>query len=514
MPTTEIPASVLGLVKSSQSPHIVTFVIFLLFISIIAYYGCVSIYNTWLHPLARYPGPRLAAAGQWWMISSYFNGRTPTDLLKLHNQYGPVVRTAPNELSYINPSQWREIYGYKPQGQAEFAKDHKYFSGLKFDPIILTADRHYHGYIRKLLAHGFSEKSLRDQEPILKQYIDTMCRRLYEESQDGLQSVDILSWYNFLIFDFIGFLAFGESFDCLTNSSFHTWVRIFFSEARSLSYSQMTSRLPYLLQAPFERWFVPQKVRSDRKTLRSLNEEKIKHRLENKPGVIDFMDKLVEAYHSGKMTLKQLEGNAYILTGAGSETTATLLAGLTWLLLKHPRVLGKLTSEIRTAFQSADEINIGRLNNCKYLLACVEEALRIYPPSSQPHHRIVPPNGAVINGEFVPGGTSVGIPIYAACNSPLNWTQPEAFIPERWIADKDSIFFGDKKEAAQPFSYGPRNCIGRNLAYAEIKLVISRMVWHFDMENATEGDWMDQRVYLVWEKSPLWIKLHPAKQAQ
>jgi cytochrome P450 len=56
-------------------------------------------------------------------------------------------------------------------------------------------------------------------------------------------------------------------------------------------------------------------------------QEKIDHRLKNHPPVPDFMDKLVEAYNSGKMSPKQLEGNAQILIGAGSETTATLLSG-------------------------------------------------------------------------------------------------------------------------------------------------------------------------------------------
>lgn len=160
------------------------------------YYGALSIYNIWLHPLAKYPGPRLAAASPLWMILSYFHGRTPTDLLKLHNKYGPVVRTGPNDLSFISPMQWREIYGYKSRGEVEFARDPRYFSGLGNDPIIFTADTNYHGYIRKLLGHGFSERSLREQEPILKEYINTLFHRLDKECQNGEQPLDIASWFN------------------------------------------------------------------------------------------------------------------------------------------------------------------------------------------------------------------------------------------------------------------------------------------------------------------------------
>jgi len=157
-------------------------------------------------------------------------------------------------------------------------------------------------------------------------------------------------------------------------------------------------------------------------------------------------------------------------------------------------------------------MSIASLNECKYLLACIEEALRVYPPSPQPHHRIIPAGGAMVNGEFLPEGTSVSIPIYAIANSSLNFREPESFIPERWTGE-DPRFASDKREALQPFSYGPRNCIGRNLAYAEIKLVVARLVWSFDIENATEGNWMDQKVFMVWEKSPLLVKLHPATRA-
>lgn len=180
--------------------------------------------------------------------------------------------------------------------------------------------------------------------------------------------------------------------------------------------------------------------------------------------------------------------------------------------MKNPRVLEKLAAEVRSAFSHPDEITFTGVNNCKYLLACIEEALRAYPPSPQPHHRIVPPGGATVNGEFLPEGVSVSIPIYAASNSPANWSRPGEFIPERWLGENPE-FDDDKRDASQPFQIGPRACIGRNLAYSEIKLIIARLVWQFDIQNATEGDWMgSQKVFMVWEKAPLWIKLQPVKR--
>lgn len=239
------------------------------------------------------------------------------------------------------------------------------------------------------------------------------------------------------------------------------------------------------------------------------------------------MDKLLEAFYAGKVSSNQLNGNAQLLTLAGSETTATLLSGnihltstgmastnnvlgLTYLLVTHPGVLQRLTEEIRTTFSSSEEITVTGVNGCKYLLACIEESLRIYPPSPQTHPRYTPPGGMMIADKFVPGDMAVGISIYAAARSERNFHRASEFIPERWM-NEDAAFASDRREASQPFSYGPRNCIGRNLAYVEMKLVIASLLWHFDLENATEGNWLDQKIYMVWRKKPLMMKLKPIR---
>ncbi|KAK1705819.1 averantin oxidoreductase [Colletotrichum lupini] len=492
----------------------------------IFYYTALAIYNIYFHPLSSFPGPRLAAATPWWTALSYLNGRTPYDLLELHNTYGPVVRTSPDSLSYIKAPQWKEIYGHKAPGQLEFSKDSKYHSALKGDAVIINADREYHSYIRRLFAHGFSEKAMREQEEVLKGFVDVLFAKLGEVGEGG-RPVDVVEWYNFLTFDFIGFLTFGESFDCLTTSTLHTWVQIFFALAKFMSFHQAISRLPKLLQLPATLLTMPKTISKDVKTLNELQSEKVQHRLKTEATVPDFMERLISAYNAGKMSYKQLEGNSQILIAAGSETTATLLAGLTYLLTQNPRVLAKLTSEVRSTFSHPDEITFTGVNSCKYLLACIEEALRVYPPSPQPHHRIVPAGGATVDGVFLPEGTAVSIPIYAASHSPLNWTLPEEFIPERWMTTKDDgnkdgaadedvdvrLFAGDQHDASQPFQVGPRKCIGRNLAYAEIKIIMARLLWQFDIENATEGDWIGtQKVFMVWEKAPLWVKLHPVQR--
>jgi cytochrome P450 len=89
---------------------------------------------------------------------------------------------------------------------------------------------------------------------------------------------------------------------------------------------------------------------------------------------------------------------------AGTETSATAMTGVLYYLAKHPEVNAKLKDEIRSAFKSSKDINLQSCSGLKYLQACIEETLRIYPPIKIGFPRITPPQGRVLDGQFVPGG--------------------------------------------------------------------------------------------------------------
>ena len=127
--------------------------------------------------------------------------------------------------------------------------------------------------------------------------------------------------------------------------------------------------------------------------------------------------------------------------------------------------------------------------------------------------RITPPEGLQLAGQFVPGGTAVGIPMYAACNSARNFRDPEQFAPDRWLGDPR--FETDRRGAMQPFGIGPRNCLGQNLAYVEMRLILAKLLWSFDLELCGESeDWGQLKAYMVWDKRPLWVKLTPAGKGE
>jgi cytochrome P450 len=106
------------------------------------------------------------------------------------------------------------------------------------------------------------------------------------------------------------------------------------------------------------------------------------------------------------MPQEDIESHAGLLIVAGSETTATLLSGCTFLLLSNPNTLDKLTKEVRSTFKEESEITIASAGQLEYMLACLDEALRCYPPVPIGNPRVVPKGGRVLCGRYVPEDVS------------------------------------------------------------------------------------------------------------
>lgn len=139
------------------------------------------------------------------------------------------------------------------------------------------------------------------------------------------------------------------------------------------------------------------------------------------------------------------------------------------------------------------------------MLSCsigINEALRLYPPVPIGIPRLLA-NDQLIGTTPLPKGTRVSVHHYAAYRSTTNFTNPEQFIPERWLSG-----YEDKRDVFQPFSYGPRNCLGQNMAWHEMRLIFGMLVAGFDMELCEESQaWLPGRVFVLWEKKPLMVKV-------
>lgn len=181
-----------------------------------------------------------------------------------------------------------------------------------------------------------------------------------------------------------------------------------------------------------------------------------------------------------------------LLVSAGADTTAIVLAGVLFYLVRRADAQARLAEEILAAFDSADDITPGaRLQACGYLRAVISEGLRMTPPVPAELTREVLPGGAVIEGHFFAAGTNVSVSPYALGYSKDVFPEPFEFRPERWIAgekgpggevvSEESVRASER--ALSAFSAGSRGCIGKNLAWVEMTLVLAKLVYTFEMRR-------------------------------
>ncbi|KAI1841642.1 hypothetical protein JX265_012537 [Neoarthrinium moseri] len=471
------------------------------------------VYNVFFHPLRQYPGPLLWRATRIPKQLAWLTGDFGRRSDELHARYGAVVRIAPGELSYINAQCWRDVFGRQPAGRREMGKDTTFFG----DPQaaaqnLVSAPYEDHARMRRLFSHAFSNSALVAQEPLLAQYANQMALKMGEVNRrDG--RIDIVDFFNFTTFDIMAELAFGEPLGMLEKADYVPWVRIIFDGLKYVVFRAVLLDVPVL--GPLLNWLTASTLRAKAQEhfrfASNLVDKRLSYTDHNKPDLWSFV---LRHNSDGKgLTPSEMHANASMFMVAGTETTATNLSGVIYYLGRNPPVYRKLVDEIRATFKTSDEITLGPLAEMEYLNAVVKEGLRIYVPGGGGLIRIVPPGGAEICGEYVPGGTSVTMNHYVAYRHPSNFSRPKEFIPERWLYPDDPRFASDKREVYEPFSYGPRNCIGKNLAQLELRLLLAKTLWHYDIEVLPESKgWMSQKTYLTWEKGPLFVKLQPVER--
>lgn len=365
------------------------------------------VYSLYLHPLSRYPGPTLAAITPVVHLLWDVQGKQHSIIKDLHDKYGDVVRIAPNALVYRAAPAWKDIYGHRKKGHKIFLKDPALYAptpnGVN---AIITANDHEHSRMRRLLTHAFSSKALQEQEGILHVYADLLIDKLNGLFGDSNSPVvDLTRWLNFTTFDLIGDLAFGEPFDCLSNNQYHWWVLNILDAVKASAYLKIFWFYPILL--PLVSLLIPKDLLEKRTATFNLSVEKVRRRFNRQTSRPDFTSYILKHSRDGKgLSLSEIDANAGVFVLAGSETTAALLSGCTYYLLRNPGKYSRLVAEIRSAFDQVSDIRLSSIAELPYLNAILTESLRIYPPIPAMLPRIVPEGGAVINGEYVPGGVS------------------------------------------------------------------------------------------------------------
>lgn len=393
----------------------------------------IILYRLFYSPLRRYPGPLFHAIS--WLPLLYhrqITGQWPYRLKRLHDQYGDIVRIAPDEISCIYPEAWDDIYGFRKPGQLELVKDPRDHSTLdqeRREHNIIYSDTENHRRQRRLLAHAFSEQALRGQETLLQVYVDQLMQRLRETNRE---TTDITMWLNFATFDIMGDLGFGEPFGCLETAQYQHWIDVIFKSLRIGS--TINAIRFYPLGAKLLQLTIGKQMIKARNAHQDLAVKKAEARISK--GVTsqgDFMSQILKHNDEKGMSRKEMHEVTGLPIIVGSETTATALSGLVYCLTTNPEALKKAVDEVRSTFPSEDMINMTTMKSTPYLQACIEEALRVFPPVPGALHRVVPKGGFELRGKFLPEGVSGLLPSWIKVCADL----PLADLP--WLSPLDHL---------------------------------------------------------------------------
>lgn len=168
---------------------------------------------------------------------------------------------------------------------------------------------------------------------------------------------------------------------------------------------------------------------------------------------------------------------------AGSDTTSNTSTAIIYHVCQHPDVLRKLQAEIDEHLKDTGGEDVplaGDVATLPYLNAVINESLRIHSTSALGLPRIIPAGGTTIQGKFFPEGTVLSVPTYTIHRNKEVWGQDaDDFRPERWLQNDSH---SDFEKAFNPFSFGPRQCVGRNLGMLELQLLIATLFKHFNFE--------------------------------
>jgi cytochrome P450 len=253
----------------------------------------VLVYELFLSPLAQYPGPKLWALSYLPSQLSLMGGHHHLKMLALHDRHGPVVRTGPTTLSFNTAQGFRDIYGFRP-GVPQFPKDPKVY-GSSLMPTRNAVggflDNEAHSRQRRLLAHGFSDRAIRDLEPRLTVFIDLFISRLRDQAHQR-KAVNIKAWLEFAAFDITGDLMFGETFDCLRDSQLHPWIEFIFNSIMGTTILSAIRHFPVLAalqEVCTPAWFRRQLIQNF-----ALSAEKADRRMEQGTARADFMSAMLK----------------------------------------------------------------------------------------------------------------------------------------------------------------------------------------------------------------------------
>ncbi|KAF2470541.1 benzoate 4-monooxygenase cytochrome-like protein P450 [Lindgomyces ingoldianus] len=446
----------------------------------------VAAYRSIWHPLAKYPGPWWATLTDWYSVYHIIKGDRHIDFYRLHERYGKIVRFGPDRISIRSAAALKDIYSVSSNVKRSkvYASTAHFFGGTPSSNT--TPDMKEHAFRRRVNVRALNPTNIKAMEEQILKNIRYFCDHLMDANKEEWSSPRNMSeLVGYLVSDIMGDITFSKSWEVQQKPDNRD---ILTSLPQAVAGIHLVGYMPGIVTFKLDKIFFRTLVAGINR-FTGLSASIFQWRFAQK-GCNDFFSALLQAKDekTGKgFSTNQLVSEAGLLTIAGSDTTVTATTGVFFYLVNYSTSLSRLEKEIRSSFSGVEEIRIGpQLASCHYLLACIEESLRMSPPVGSTLMREVLPGGLTVDGDWFPPGTDLAVPHYALHHDESYFPKSFLFKPERWLSGsprdrKSSTIDSTAASAFTAFGTGRTSCIGKYLAYQEISLVVARTVWLFDM---------------------------------
>ncbi|KAI0165288.1 cytochrome P450 [Hypoxylon sp. FL1284] len=415
-------------------------------------------------PLRHVPGPLVARLTPLWLWYVAWRGTECRSVAALHARYGPAVRVAPREVDLADGAAAHAVY--VRSGGLLKSPAYRNFDIDGFATLFSAVDPAHRAPRAKAVAPMFAQQAVVKGKPAVMRVVDEAVAELARR-RDGARGrpVDLLSLFRSLALNASSSYLFGEPFGSVRDPKLEATAFVNdFVAVGSLYY------MPAWIYGPVSRLSAWLSSNKSEVTASTAAVEEFVNRItdnsmaEEKDEATTYQGRLLKTGISREETLAQVKD----LIFAGTDATGMNMSMLCFYLRKCPDKYEKARKEILEN-PSIDAQSL------PYLTGVVKETLRLSMANPSRLPRTVPPSGLQIDGlPALPGGARVGLSAYMLHRNPAVFPEPGAFQPERWLQPpptepsssaslqtemlRDSFYFGA----------GPRQCIARNLASAEI----------------------------------------------
>ncbi|PIA88500.1 Tryprostatin B 6-hydroxylase [Cercospora beticola] len=439
---------------------------------LIGLYSSLIVYRLFFHPLRKFPGPFRARFGGLWLTFNLRKLDAYHVIDDLHKKYGKYVRIGPNTLSVIDPQIMTPAFG----PGTKVIKSSWYDGSRPHDSMHTTRDKALHDRRRRVWAPAFSDKAIREYEPLVQGFNDKLNSMIYERQG---QALDMTTLFNLWSFSVMGILAFGKDYQMLESGKRHWSLDLLTEGMKMAGFKFPTWVFRVLLAIPgaANGHYKFMKFCTDELTWRVQNDEKAERK--------DITSWLLKPYANEKHPEADpmFQADSRLIIVAGSDTTAGTLTYLFYHLAKDPEQVRKLREELRPL--ATGEWKDKDIQNCQHLNGAINETLRLHPPVPSGLSRETPPEGLQVGDVYIPGRVDFSAPQYSMGRSEDIYSNANEFVPERWYSKPEMIKHAD---AFAPFSMGHYNCIGRNLARMQLRILTTQLLLKYDVAFAPGED--------------------------